>query len=363
MRPMPIQPSLCCFMSAMLLLQFALYIQCPHPRLDDAFDFAQERGCVSAVDRALVEALRERASGRIIGKDRTRYPKSSSAHQGRPPSSVAATPIASASRVRPTGRAKDHRPTAASHAAPRPQPTVKPTIAGQVCFARLRALATSSGSRPSSISPRSIVKRVTLLVITAVDGAPFNEICTRAFCTAIAATPSMPATIALAAFGLRRGPAATQRTRKPARSRNCSSSRGRSEASPIASKPPTSSLVRPSTPMKTGTDSIGANGAAPPPPRCTARMARLPVMCAVSRPPSPRKLMTSTLPVVRLSTLGSSFVPSELSTEGADTQAVLPSASGDIVTHHLLRVDNLVDPLLVVVYPYLADNPRDVKIR
>jgi len=73
--------------------------------------------------------------------------------------------------------------------------------------------------------------------------------------------------------------------------------------------------------------------------------------------------MTSTLPVVRLSTLGSSFVPSELSTEGADTQAVLPSASGDIVTHHLLRVDNLVDPLLVVVYPYLADNPRDVKIR
>ena len=85
--------------------------------------------------------------------------------------------------------------------------------------------------------------------------------------------------------------------------------------------------------MKTGTDSIGANGAAPPPTRCTARMARLPVMCAVNRPPSPRKLMTSTLPAVRLSTLGSSFVPSELSTEGA------------------------------VVYPYLADNPRDVKIR
>ena len=49
-------------------------------------------------------------------------------------------PIATASRARPAGRARDHRPTAASHAAPRPQPTVKPTIGGQVCFARRRAL-------------------------------------------------------------------------------------------------------------------------------------------------------------------------------------------------------------------------------
>jgi hypothetical protein len=76
-------------------------------------------------------------SGRIIGQDRTRCPKSRSAHRRRLPSSVAATPIA--------------------------------------------------------------------------------------------ATPSMPATIAWAAFGSRPGPAATQRTRKPASSRNCSS-RGRSEA-------------------------------------------------------------------------------------------------------------------------------------
>src|SRR4029453_14214543 len=157
----------------------------------------------------------------------------------------------------------------------------------------------------------------------------------------------MPATIALAAFGSRPGPAATQRTRKPARSRNCSSSRGRSEASPIASKPPTSSLVRPSTTMKTGTDSIGANGPAPPPTRCTARMARLPVTCAVNSPPSPRKLMTSTLPAVTLSTVGSSFVPSELSIEGADTQGVWPSAAGDTVADHLPGVDDLIESLLV----------------
>src|SRR5919198_1685729 len=126
-------------------------------------------------------------------------------------------------------------------------------------------------------------------------------------------------------------------------------SRGRSEASPIASKPPTSSLVRPSTTMKTGTDSIGANGAAPPLTRCAARMTRLPVMWAVNRPPSPRKLMTSTLPAVRLSTVGSSFVPSERSTEGADTQTVRPSAAGDTVTNHLSRIDDLVEPLLVDV--------------
>jgi hypothetical protein len=36
-----------------------------------------------------------------------------------------------------------------------------------------------------------------LVVITAVEGAPFSEICTRAFCTAIAETPSIPATVAV----------------------------------------------------------------------------------------------------------------------------------------------------------------------
>jgi len=57
---------------------------------------------------------------------------------------------------------------------------------------------------------------------------------------------------------------------------------------------------RPNTTMKTGTDSISANCAAPPLTTCAARMATLPVMWAVNRPPSPRKLMTSTLPAIRL---------------------------------------------------------------
>ena len=47
-------------------------------------------------------------------------------------------------------------------------------------------------------------------------------------------------------------------------------------------------------------------------------MTKLPVMCAVNSPPRPRKLITSALPAIRLSRLGSSFVASEPSTEGAD---------------------------------------------
>jgi hypothetical protein len=45
-----------------------------------------------------------------------------------------------------------------------------------------------------------------LVVMTAVDGASLSEICTRAFCTAIAETPSMAATIMIAAFGSAREP-------------------------------------------------------------------------------------------------------------------------------------------------------------
>ena len=37
-----------------------------------------------------------------------------------------------------------------------------------------------------------------LVVITAVAGAPCSAICTSAFCTAIAETPSMPATTMIA---------------------------------------------------------------------------------------------------------------------------------------------------------------------
>ena len=135
--------------------------------------------------------------------------------------------------------------------------------------------------------------------------------------------------------------------RNPARSRNWNSNKGRSEANPIASRPLTSTFVKASTAMKTGTDSIAANGVSPPRATCAARTARLPVMWAVKRP-SPRKLMTSTLPAMTLSTPGSSFVPSVLSTEGANSRAVLSSASGDI-TDHLFRIDAFVELFLVDV--------------
>src|SRR5262245_24388763 len=76
-------------------------------------------------------------------------------------------------------------------------------------------------------------------------------------------------------------------------------------------------------------------------------MTRLPVMWAVNSPPSPRKLMTSTLPAVALSTIGSSLVLSELSTEGTDTRGVWPSATVDTAADHLPGVDDLVEPLRV----------------
>jgi hypothetical protein len=45
--------------------------------------------------------------------------------------------------------------------------------------------------------------------------------------------------------------------------------------------------------MKTGTDSIGAICASPPPAMCSAKMTKLPVMWAVNSPLRTRKLMTS----------------------------------------------------------------------
>jgi hypothetical protein len=72
----------------------------------------------------------------------------------------------------------------------------------------------------------STVNRVTLVVITAVAGDPLSEMGRRAFCTAIAETPSMAATIAIVAVGSRCGPAAMQSVRKSASSRKWSSSRG-----------------------------------------------------------------------------------------------------------------------------------------
>ena len=207
------------------------------------------------------------------------------------------------------------------------QPATKPMMAGAVCFARSRAFATASGFRPASISTMSIISRVTLLVITAVAGAPFRQIWTRAFWTAIAATPSIAATIVMAEGGSGRGPAATQAARKPASSRSCSSNSGCNVARPRASNRAASHRVRPTTSMKTGTDSIGASRMLPPATAWAARTTRLPVMCAVNSP-SPRKPMTSVAPAIMPSTKGSSL-PSELPAEGADSRTIEASSDND----------------------------------
>ncbi len=54
-------------------------------------------------------------------------------------------------------------------------------MTGQVRRRRSRALARRSASRPNSISPRSIVATVMLVVCTAVDGAPVRAMRTSAF--------------------------------------------------------------------------------------------------------------------------------------------------------------------------------------
>src|SRR5271166_3037296 len=78
---------------------------------------------------------------------------------------AAAAPSAAATNAKPAGRTRDRRPRAASHVAPRTQPRRKPTIAGQVWPARRRAVAMPIETRPSSISPTSMVKTVILVVI------------------------------------------------------------------------------------------------------------------------------------------------------------------------------------------------------
>lgn len=78
---------------------------------------------------------------------------------------------------------------------------MKPAIDGQSRFARSRAATTSSRRAPSRIVPTSVVKRAILVVMTAMAGTPCKETCTRAFCTAIAETASIPATVAMAALG------------------------------------------------------------------------------------------------------------------------------------------------------------------
>ena len=89
--------------------------------------------------------------------------------------------MAQPSRATPTDKASDHNSSAASHATPRPHPTANPTMTGKVRITRLPASDRPGALSPSSISPMSVAARVTLVVITVVDGTPYNEICTRTF--------------------------------------------------------------------------------------------------------------------------------------------------------------------------------------
>jgi len=59
-------------------------------------------------------------------------------------------------------------------------------------------------------------------------------------------------------------------------------------------------------------------------------MTRLPVTWAVNRPPSPRKLIASTLPAIMLSTVGSNRELSEFSIDGVRTSGVRHGVFSDM---------------------------------
>jgi hypothetical protein len=88
---------------------------------------------------------------------------------------------------------------------------------------------------------------VTSVVITAVAGAPTNEICTRAFCTAIAATPTMPAKTAVGEAGSSPKPAETQIATTLVSRIKCNAKSGLREPWWDSSRPAAANLVKAST--------------------------------------------------------------------------------------------------------------------
>ena len=82
---------------------------------------------------------------------------------------------------------------------------------------------------------------------------------------------------------LRREPAATQTVRKITSGTNC---RGCSGPCRVSSRPATARLVKPSTTINIGRETIGASDAALPVTTCAARTTRLPVMCAANTRPA-----------------------------------------------------------------------------
>ena len=105
-------------------------------------------------------------------------------------------PITQANNAKAVGSMRDHRPAAAHPVAPSAQPMTRPMTTGKTCKTWRFAAATSAASPPTRTALRPSINRVTFVVITAVVGVFSSAICASAFCTAIAATPHMPATIA-----------------------------------------------------------------------------------------------------------------------------------------------------------------------
>ena len=128
----------------------------------------------------------------------------------------------------------------------------------------------------------------------------------------------MPARIMLGALALTPEPAAMQIPRKAQSSANCTNRRTPSDGIRTRSRPAASSRVMVSTITNSGTDITRASVASPRAMIWAASTTRLPVICAVKRPSSPRKLVTSTLPATKARTNGSNIMPGELSTEGID---------------------------------------------
>jgi hypothetical protein len=85
------------------------------------------------------------------------------------------------------GKARDLRPIAASHVAPGPQPTAKPTIAGHVRMARSHAFATTveSNFALSELSANDVRNR-------GVRGSTISDMCQTVLCGATLWRRPMP---------------------------------------------------------------------------------------------------------------------------------------------------------------------------
>jgi hypothetical protein len=94
------------------------------------------------------------------------------------------------------------------------------------------------------ISPISTMSRVTLVVITAVDGASFRAICGSAFLHHHRGNAEHARKDPMVAFGSTRGPFGIPKARKPTSSTPSRKRRGRNDQTSSARKPAASNRVR-----------------------------------------------------------------------------------------------------------------------